>query len=129
MKEKIEKFGVRKIIIGACFLVLLIILLFVGAFLYNRFFYRSAYSEIEINMVKAAKNHMSRNPNDLPKTLNGYVTLDVADLARANEMKSLDRYINDKNITCTGKVVVTNVNPNLKLYRYAPFLDCGDDSN
>ena len=122
MKEKIEKIGKKKIILVVTFLVLIIVILFGGAFIYNKFFYKRSYSEIENIMLEAAKNYMTKNSNNLPKNINDSVTLSVSDLVRTEEMKELDEYLKDDSVSCKGSVMITNVN---QTYRYTPNLDCG----
>ena len=122
MKEKIEKIGKKKLILATVFFILIIIIIFGGAIVYNKFFYKQSYEEVENIMLKAAKRHISKNEKVLPKSINEIVTISADDLVRTEEMKEISEYIKDDSISCTGKVNITNVNNN---YRYIPDLDCG----
>ncbi len=124
MKEKIENIGKNRLIVTFAFLLLIIIILFGGAFLYYNFFYKRSYSEIENIMLKAAQKHMAQNPNDLPKDINGSITLSVDDLVRTEEMEEISNYLKDDEIICTGSINIININHNT--YHYTPNLDCGE---
>ena len=122
MKEKLKQIDNKKIGIIVGFLILIIVVLFGGAFLYNRFFYKRSYSEIETIMVQAAENHFSKNSDDLPKNYNDFVSVSIDNLVTVEEMKPVEEYLKDDSIQCDGNVVVTNINGK---YRYTPSLDCG----
>ena len=122
MKEKLKQVDKKKIGIVVGFLVLIIVVLFGGAFLYNRFFYKRSYSEIESIMIQAAKTHFSKNSDDLPKNYNDFVSVSIDNLVTVEEMKPISEYLKDESIQCDGNVVVTNINGK---YRYTPSLDCG----
>ena len=123
LKEKIGKLGKKAIVIAVSFLILIIVIIFGGAFLYNKFFYKRSYTEIESIMLNAAQNHMRRHSGDLPDELNESVTLSVDDLVKEEEMKEISEYTKDSSLKCNGSVIVTNVN---KSYRYTPILNCSD---
>ena len=121
LKERIGKLGKKKIIIKISFLILIIVIIFGGAFLYNKFFYKRSYTEIENIMLDAAKSHMSKHKGDLPKELNESVSLSVKDLVKEEEMKDISEYTKDESSHCNGNVIVTNINNS---YRYTPILSC-----
>ncbi len=121
LKERISKLGKKAIIIAISFFILIIIIIFGGAFLYNKFFYKRSYTEIEDIMLNAAKSHMKQHKDDLPKELNQSVTLSVDDLVREEEMQDISEYTKDKSLQCVGNIIVTLMNQN---YRYTPILDC-----
>lgn len=123
MKEKLAKIEKKNLMILGGFLLLIIIILFGGAFLYNKFFYKRSYEEIETIMLQAAKSHFDKHPNMLPGNVNESISISDNDLVAAEEMKSIAEYLKDENTTCQGKVIVTNINGD---YRYVPFLDCGN---
>lgn len=121
MKEKIAKIEKKKILIISGFLLLIIIILFGGAFIYNKFFYKRSYQEIETIMENAAKSYFQTNQDKLPQNINESISLSDTTLTTAEKMKSLAEYLKDETTTCTGSVTVTNINGN---YRYTPYLDC-----
>ena len=121
MKEKIEKIGKKKLILIGVFLLLVIIILFGGAFAYNKFFYKRSYTEIEDIMLNATKSYFEKHPDSLPANINDTISLSDNDLVAAKEMKSIAEYLKDESTSCTGSVLVTNINGK---YRYTPSLDC-----
>lgn len=123
MKEKLKQIDKKKIGIVGIFLILIIIVLFGGAFLYNRFFYKRSYSEIESIMIQAAKNHFSKNSDELPKNYNDFVSVSIDNLVTVEEMKPISEYLKDETVQCNGNVIITNINGK---YRYTPSLDCGN---
>lgn len=123
MKEKLEKVEKKKIGMVVGFLILIVVILFGGALIYNKFFYKRSYSEIEEIMVSAAKNYFSKNSDVLPKDYNVAGKISVDRLVAAGEMKTIHEYLKDEAITCDGDVIVTNINGQ---YLYTPSLKCGD---
>lgn len=123
MKEKIMKIEKKKLFILGGFLVLIIVILFGGAIVYNKFFYKRSYSEIEGIMVDAAKSYFAKNQDALPQNYNDLVVLSDDDLVSKDEMKTIQEYLKDESISCSGSVTVTNINGK---YRYTPNLDCGN---
>lgn len=123
IKEKLGKIEKKNWIIIGCFLLSITIILFGGAFVYNKFFYKRSYQEIESIMLEAAKSHFDSHPNMLPKNINDSVSISDSDLVAAEEMDTIAEYLKDETSSCQGKVTVTNINGK---YRYAVFLDCGE---
>ena len=123
MIEKIKTTEKKKLIIVVVFFVVIMVILLGGALLYNKFFYKRSYSEVENIMLKTAKAHMEKNKSKLPKNINEVVTLSVADLVRNKEMKDISEYLKDDSISCKGTIKITNIN---MTYRYTPDLDCGN---
>lgn len=123
MKEKLEKIEKKRLLLAGGFLLLIIIILFGGAFVYNKFFYKRSYSEIEKIMLDASKEYFATRPNKLPKELNETITISDKDLVNSNNMNNIEEYLKDENSNCTGSVNVTNINGK---YRYTSLLDCGD---
>ncbi len=123
MKEKLKSIEKKKLYLAGGFLLAIVIILFGGAFLYNRFFYKKSYSEIEDIMVSASQNYLKKNKDRLPKQYNEVLTLTESDLTSASEMKTIAEYLKNDSIACTGNVNVTNINGE---YRYIPELDCGE---
>lgn len=124
MKEKLKQIDKKKLIIVGAFLILIVVILFGGAFIYNKFFYKRSYSEIENIMLTATKEHFAKNKDDLPKSYNEIVTLSDTDLVTIEAMKPISEYLKNDNISCSGSVTVTNIDG--KNYRYTPYLDCGE---
>lgn len=122
MKEKLQKIEKKKLIIVGGFLVLVIVILFGGAFVYNKFFYKRSYEEIETIMLEAAKTYLKQNPEELPQNINDTISLSEDELVASENMKSISEYLKDETSTCSGNVNVTNINGK---YRYATFLNCG----
>lgn len=122
MKEMLKKIDKKKLYLVGGFFIGIIIILFGGAFVYNKFFYKRSYSEIEEIMVSSAKNYLSKNKKNYPNNYNEEFVLSDNDLVEASEMDSISSYLKDKTSSCTGKVTVTNINGK---YRYTPTLSCG----
>ena len=124
MKNLIEKIGKKAIIILVMFIILVIVILFGGAFVYNKFFYKKTYNEVETIMLDAGKSYYSDHSDRLPKELNGKISISASALAKADKMKTISEYLKDDDIKCSGHVDVTNLGSN---YRYVSKLDCGDN--
>lgn len=124
MKEKLKKIDNKIWIMIGGFFILIIVILFGGAYLYNQFFYKKTYQEVETIMLEAAQSYLEKHSEALPQTINGSVTVSVDDLVKEKEMKSISTLLKDENTSCTGEVKVTNINEN---YRYAVYLNCGDE--
>lgn len=124
MKEKIEKIGKKNIIIAGVFFISVIIILFGGALIYNKYFYKKTYNQMEEMLVKAAQEYLNEFKEELPSKPNDYVEITENMLVNTNKIKNIDNYIKNANTTCSGSVFVTNINGN---YRYVPKLDCGQN--
>jgi len=122
MKEKSKTLEKKNLIIIGIFLISIIIILLGGALIYNKFFYKKSYSEVETIMLKAAKEHFTKHDEKLPQNINDSITVTVDTLVKNGEMNTIVSYTKEKNATCDGEVVVTNINDN---YRYTALLDCG----
>ena len=122
MKENLKKMDKKKLYLVIGFFVAIVIILFGGAFIYNKFFYKRSYTEIENIMVNASKKYLAKNKDRLPKNYNEVVTLSDSDLVGAEEMDTISEYLKDETATCSGNITVTNINGQ---YRYVPILDCG----
>ncbi len=125
MKDKLKDLGTKKLLIMGGILLVVLVLLFGGALLYNRLFYKRSYSEVESIMLDASKKYMSVHEDSLPKDLNTSVSISVSDLIQEDMMKELNDYIKDDSVSCSGSVNVTKITDGY--YRYVPFLDCKDD--
>lgn len=124
MKEKLQKVDKKIWIIGGGFLILIIVIILGGALIYNKFFLKQSYSEIENIMVNATKSYLDKNPEKLPISINDSITIPTSVLTNAEEMKTIESYLKEKENTCNGEVIVTKMNQN---YRYTAFIDCGND--
>lgn len=102
-------------IIVTIFIVIFIIKLITGN--------KLSYSDIEKKMIESAKNYYHENEDSLPNQNGGTTSITVDELVKADVIKPLNQLIKDKNVTCTGKITVSNNNGQ---YLYSPYLDCGD---
>lgn len=127
MKEKLEKIDKKILIMGGTFLIVIIVLIFGGALLYNKLFFKSSYEDVENIMLEAAKSYLNDNSEKLPLNVNDNISIPVDTLVDAEEMNTLESYLREDENTCSGEVTVTNVNG--EDYRYAVFLDCGEDKH
>ena len=123
MKEMLTKIDKKTKIMVIGFLILIVVILLGGAFVYNKFFYKRSYEEIEQIMLNSAKSHFEKNPNTLPQNINDSITISDSDLVATGEMDTIAEYLKDETTTCQGKVTVTNINGK---YRYVTYLDCGE---
>lgn len=122
MKEKLEKIDKKTLMMMGGFLVLVVVILFGFAFIYNRFLYKKSYTEIENIIYEAAVNYYDKNSKMLPQNINDSISISVDSLVKAEEMKEINYYLKDNSISCEGEVKITNINND---YRYAVFLNCG----
>ncbi|MCI8567689.1 MAG: hypothetical protein HFG48_00035 [Bacilli bacterium] len=117
-RKKLLVYGVGGVI---GLVVLIVILLLV----YNMFFKKYSYSEIETIMRDAAVKYYEDNKDKLPVNIGSQISISDGELTNAGLMKDLSKYTGSGTI-CSGKVVITNVNYS---YNYAPYLNCGDNYN
>ena len=120
-KEKIKGLGKKSIFLIIGFLILIILIIFGGAYLYNKFFYKRSYTEIENIMLNAAQNYTRKHEEALPQELGGTVSLSVNELEVAEEMESILEYTKDETTACDGNIIITKLNES---YRYTPIIDC-----
>lgn len=124
MIEKIKKIEKKKLIIAGVFLGLIIVILFGGAFIYNKYFYKRSYSEVEDIMLNATISYLNTNSDKLPANFNDVITLSDTELVTLELMKPINDYLKDETISCSGNVTVTNIDG--ERYRYNTYLDCGE---
>ena len=124
MKEKLESIDKKKLLYLGGGLVAIILVFLIFNIIGTKLFSKSSYDEIENIMKNAAIKYYKDNESDLPKENGGSKEVDDSTLTEKKYMKSMEKLLNDKNKSCTGKVRVTNVNNN---YKYTPILDCGKD--
>lgn len=117
MKEK------KSLIIIGVFIISMIIILFGGALIYNKFFFKKSYSEVEVIMKEATVKYFEKYEEKLPNNINDSITVTVDTLVNNNMMDTIVSYTKEKQTTCEGEVRVTNINGD---YRYATILDCGE---
>ena len=117
MKEK------KSFIIIGIFIVSIIIILFGGALIYNKFFFKKNYSEVETIIKEATIKYFEKYEEKLPRNINDSITVTVNTLVQNNLMDTIASYTKNNTVTCDGEVSVTNINGN---YRYATTLDCGE---
>ena len=83
-----------------------------------------SYQKIEEKMQKATVEYLNDKDTELSlPTGNEVINVNVEDLVANKNIKELSKYVKDKNVTCTGNVVVRKQNDE---YLYIPYLDCGD---
>lgn len=123
IKELMENklFKVLALVIGII-LVLIIIIVIVMALTGGR---ASNYQQLEDKLISAAKNYYQDNSGNLPATIG--TTSEVSDvtLVEGKYIKSMEK-LAPKGSTCSGKVIVKNVNNG---YFYQAFVNCGDSYN
>lgn len=124
MKEKLEKIDKKIWIMGGSFLILIIAIIFGGAFIYNNLFFKRSYEEVENIMIQASKNYLAKTPEKLPQNINDSISIPVSNLIDAEEMNTIESYLKEEENSCSGEVKVTNIN---QKYRYVAFIDCGKD--
>ena len=124
MKEIIDRIGIKKIITIGVFFIGIIIVTIIGALIYNKFFYKKTYNEIESIMINAATNYYEENKSKLPSNSGDSININADTLINKEYMKSFNDYLKDKEASCTGSINVTKVN---KQYRYTPLLECDKD--
>lgn len=105
-------------VIGAIVLLIIVIMI-VFAIRGTRV---SGYAVLEEKMVAAARAYYKENSDKLPKEVGGKSEVDHTTLTAEGHLKNLQN-ISPKGSTCTGRVIVKNVNHG---YFYQAFLDCGD---
>jgi len=121
MKELLEKANKKTLILIGGFLILICVIIFGGALLYNKLFYKTSYEEIENIMKKATIEYLNDRQEKLPQNTNESITITEKTLVSAEKMKSINELIKDDEASCDGEVIVTNINGN---YRYNPILNC-----
>ncbi len=108
------------ITIAACIgilLIMFIVKLIIGT--------KFSYAKIEEKMQDAAMSYLKDEDVGISlPTGNEVITIEVDDLVANKNMKELSKYVKNKNITCTGNVVVRKQDDN---YLYIPYLNCGKD--
>lgn len=125
MKNLLKDMGTKKLLMILGGFVGIIILIIVCLMLYNSLFAGTSYEKVESILVDAAGKYYASNPNLLPQTSGGTVTVNATNLTSSGKMKDLAKYTSkiDASVSCTGSVDVTNINGK---YRYTPSLKCGD---
>jgi len=103
-------------VIGAIVLLIIVIMI-VFAIRGTRV---SGYAVLEEKMVAAARAYYKENSDKLPKEVGGKSEVDHTTLTAEGHLKNLQN-ISPKGSTCTGRVIVKNVNHG---YFYQAFLDC-----
>lgn len=122
MKKMLEK---KNLIVIGVFLISMVIIIFGCALIYNKFFYKKTYDEVETIMLEAAKDYYNENAEKLPQNINDSIVLSDNTLVKTERMKEIDSYLKNKDESCSGEVRVTKVNE--EKYRYVAYMDCGND--
>lgn len=116
MENKLYK--MIAIVIGivlAFVIIILVVMLLMGG-------RSSNFSQLEGKIVSAGKKYYDEHSELLPKNIGESSEVDASLLAENKYMKSIDK-LSPKGSTCSGKLVVKNVNNN---YFYQAFVNCGD---
>jgi len=123
MKELMENklFKMLALVVGLI-LVLIIVVIIVISLSGGRV---SNYSSLENKLISAAKSYYQANNSELPTTIGSSSEVSSVTLTEGNYMKSMEK-IAPKGSTCSGKVIVKNVNNS---YFYQAFVNCGDSYN
>ena len=111
----------KKLLHIGIFLISIIIIILGGALIYNKFFFKKNYTEVEKVMLEAAKEYYTKHEEKLPQNIGETVSVTIDTLIKNKHMETIKKYTKS-NVTCDGEVIVTNIN---KDYRYTPVLDCG----
>ena len=114
-KKMLISFGIG---IGAIILIVIIVLI-VGMIKNSSL----SYSEIESKLVSGARKYYANKKDALPLNDNDEVEVDASLLKEEGYIKDLSKYQKDKNVACSGKVIVTKSG---NYYNYSPYLNCGD---
>lgn len=111
-------FKILAITIGALIVLILVIVLF-ASLKGGRV---SSYSALENKLIVAARNYYQNNATLLPGEVGGKVDVSDSVLTENGYLKEMEK-ISPKGSTCSGRVVVKNVNGG---YFYQAFVNCGD---
>lgn len=113
-----QKPELKKIIL---IVLLAVVILIIGISVFSSFKSgKLTYEQLESKMKEAATSYYITNKDKLPSDGNS-ITIQYNTLVEAKEIKPIDKYTSS---SCTGKVVVKNINNN---YSYTPYLDCGSE--
>ena len=82
-----------------------------------------SFSELEAKLASAARDYYKKEASRLPKTVGSTTTISASSLTSSGYIKNLES-ISPKGSTCSGEVVVKNVNGN---HLYQAYLNCGSD--
>lgn len=123
MKEFFEKNDKKKLIVIVGFIILVFVVIFAGAMIYNKMFQSVSYDEIKDIMKNATVEYLKDNKDKAPQNINDTVTISERQLVTSGKMEDINTLLKDDEASCEGKVIVTNINGN---YRYNPILNCGD---
>lgn len=119
MENKLFKMLALVIVITlVVIIVILIITLFTGGRVSN-------YQQLENKLISAARSYYQDNESLLPSSIGAKSEVSSVTLSEGKYIKSLEK-IAPNSSTCSGKVVVKNVNNG---YFYQAFLNCGDSYN
>ena len=114
-KKMLISFGIG---IGAIILIVIIVLI-VGMIKNSSL----SYAGIESKLVSGARKYYANKKDALPLNDNDEVEVDASLLKEEGYIKDLSKYQKDKNVACSGKVIVTKSG---NYYNYSPYLNCGD---
>lgn len=124
MKEIIEKIGTKKLITITSLFIGVIILTIIGALIYNKFFYKKTYNEIENIMTSATIDYYKDHKSKLPTNIGDSISINANTLISKEYMEDFTEYLKDKEASCEGNINIIKVN---KEYRYTPLLECDNN--
>lgn len=117
--------GKKKLLIISVGIVALVILTVIILLVYNAFFRKNSYEDIENKVLVAAKKYYSDNQELLPKNANEKVTTTNTSLTEAGYLDSMTELTKGlEGAVCQATVTVSYVNGD---YRYTTLLDCGEN--
>ena len=90
--------------------------------IYNKYFYKKSYAEVENIMIDAAKHYYDSHENKKPKNIGEMDSVDVSKLVSSDYMNNIYSYLKNDSNGCDGHV---NITKTLNDYRYVPILNCG----
>ena len=121
MLKKIDKRLLKPIMI----IIGVIVLLILGAVFINLLGKEKLdYTGIENKMIESARLYYKDNSIYLPQTNGNSTEVTLETLVSEEYMKKPEAYMNNKNLSCVGRVTAVKNNDS---YNYYPYLNCGKD--
>jgi len=117
--------GKKKLLMIFAGIIVLAILIIIILLVYNAFFGKYSYEEIENKVLVAAQDYYGDHKDLLPKNINEKVTTTDVSLTEAGYLDSMtDLTKGLDGVVCKATVTVTYANGD---YLYTPILDCGEN--
>lgn len=106
------------------FLGIIILLILIALLINLMSKQRLDYAGIEEKMISSAKDYYKDNNIYLPQIDGNSTEVSLETLVNDEYMKEPATYMNNKNLSCIGRVTVVK---NKETYSYYPYLNCGKD--